>query len=85
MIVSCIIEAFGEDIIGNLSILGKDIGNFPGFEIDPTATFEFTEVVFVDEFFRDVGEADTFILKTIKRSSQVNKFHTKGENLAPCS
>ena len=81
MIVSCSVEVFGEDIVGNISILGKAIDTFPNFEIDPTVLCKITEVIFVDEFFRDVGEEETYIFTTIERISQVKKNYVEGDKL----
>ena len=61
--------------------MGKAIYTFTDFEIDPTVPCTVMEVVLVGEFFRDAGEADTCIFKTIKRSSQVKVFHVKGDKL----
>ena len=65
LILSCSMEACGEEIVGKFFRLGKDIDIFTDLEIDPTATCKFMEVVFVDEFIRDAGESDTCILPTI--------------------
>ena len=85
VILSCSVDAFCEYIIGKLSILGKTIDNFPNFEIYPPPLYKITEVVFVDEFFRDVGEADTCIFTMIKRISEVKVFYVEGEKLVPLS
>ena len=78
MIVSCSIEEFGEETVGEISRLGKAIDTFTDFKINPTITRKVTEVVVIDEFFRDVGESDTCIFTTIERSSQ--DFFSKVKN-----
>ena len=77
MIVSCRVEACTEEIVGELSRLGKSIDTFPNFKIDPPVLCVIPEVVFVDKSSRDVGEADTCISTTIERSSQVNFLHQR--------
>ena len=81
VIVSCSVEACGEEIVGKLSILGKVIDTFTNFKIDPPVLCKTPEVVFVDELFRDVGEADMCIFTTIKRSAQVKVSYVKSEKI----
>ena len=81
VIVSCSVELFGEEIVGKLSRLGKVIDTFTNFKIDPPVLCKTPEVVFVDELFRDVGEADMCIFTTIKRSAQVKVSYVKSEKI----
>ncbi len=55
----CFIESFSEEagtkkIIGQDTSLGKPITAFPNFKIDPAFAVTATEVVFHEEFVRDV-------------------------------
>jgi hypothetical protein len=55
----CFIESFSEEagtkkIIGQDTSLGKSITALPNFKIDPAVTVTDTEVVFCEEFVRDV-------------------------------
>ena len=85
VIVSCSVEYFSEEIVGELYKLVKAIENFPNFEIDPTVLCETTEVVSVNKFFKDTGESDMCIFTTIERSSQVKVFYVKGNKLGASS
>ena len=85
VIVSCSVEAFGDEIVCKISRLGKAIDTFPNFEIDPNVLCKTMEVVLVDELFRDVGEVDTCIFATIERSDQVKVFYVEGEKLGTLS
>ena len=85
MIASHSLEAFGEEIVGKISRLGKAIDTFPNFEIDPPVLCKIMEVVFVDKLFKDVGEADKCIFTTVERSDQVKAFYVKGDKLGDSS
>ena len=74
MIVSRSVEVCGEGIVGDISILYNAIDTFLNFKIYPPVLCEISEVVFVDEFFRGVGEAETCIFTTIERSAQVKNY-----------
>ncbi len=57
--VGCFIESFSEEartkkIIGQDTSLGKPITALPNFKVDPAFTVTATEVVFREEFVRDV-------------------------------
>ena len=79
VIVYRIIKTCGEEIVRELSRLGKAIETYHNFKTDPPVSCKILEFVFVDEFFRDVGESDTCIFKRIKRSAQVKVLDAEGE------
>ena len=85
VIVYRIIKTCGEEIVRELSRLGKAIETYHNFKTDPPVSCKILEFVFVDEFFRDVGEVYTCIFATIERSDQVKVFYVEGEKLGTLS
>ena len=51
-------EAGSKKVIGKDAGLGKSITALANFKIDPAVSVATNKVVFIDEFFRDVGKLD---------------------------
>jgi hypothetical protein len=80
---SCFIEPLGnktspQKIIGKDASLGKTITSLTNFEVYPTIAVPTSEVVFLDEFIRDVGELDAHIFGIWHRSVKVEVLEING-------
>jgi hypothetical protein len=80
---SCFIEPLGnktspQKIIGKDASLGKTITSLTNFEVFPTIAVPTSEVVFLDEFIRDVGELDAHIFGIWHRSVKVEVLEING-------
>ena len=71
MVVAVFVEAFGEEVVGELARLGKAVDTFANFEIDPSTAGFVGEFVFLDKFIRNIGKADAHIFVAVERVVQV--------------
>ena len=62
--------------------MGKAITTLANFEVDPAIAVTTSEVVFLDEFIRDVGELDAHILRIRHRSVKVEVLEINGAKLS---
>jgi hypothetical protein len=58
--------------------LGKPIAALPNFKIDPAFAVTATEVVFCEEFVRDVRDLDADVFKIGHGSVQIEVFDVNG-------
>jgi hypothetical protein len=85
---SSFIETLGnktslKKIIGKDASLGKTITTLMNFEVDPAIAVPTSEVVFLDEFLRDVRELDAHIFGIGHRSIKVEVLQVNGAE--PCA
>ena len=71
LVVTGFLEVCGEEVAGELARLGKYIDTFSNFEIDPAIMGFVCEVVFLENFIRNVGKADARIFVAVRRGVQV--------------
>ena len=57
LVVAGIIEALGEEIIGDLSRLWKVVDAFAYLKLHPTVWSKLVEIVFENKFLRDIQKA----------------------------
>ena len=55
MVVPLGVEAYGEEVLGELTSLGQAVDNFEDFEVDPLFSSMRLKGVFEDEVFWGVG------------------------------
>ena len=67
LLVAVFVEAFGEEVVGELVSLGKAIDTFVNLEVYPAITGFVVEVVFLEKFTGDIGKADTHIVIAVER------------------
>ncbi len=67
-------EAGSKKVIGKDAGLGKSITALANFKIDPAVSVATNKVVFIDEFFRDVGELDAYIFGIRHGRVQIDVF-----------
>ncbi len=65
-------------VIGKDARLGKSITALANFKIDPAILVATNKVVFIDEFFRDVGELDAYIFGIRHGRVQIEVFEFDG-------
>ncbi len=71
-------EAGLKKVIGKDAGLGKSITALANFKIDPVVLVATHKVVFIDEFFRDVGELDAYIFGIGHGHVQIEVFEVDG-------
>ena len=64
-IVTGFVEAFAEKIICQFSSLWQEVASVKIFEIDPSIAVLLSEVVFVNEYLRDIQDLDANIIRTL--------------------
>lgn len=85
---SSFVEAFGnktstKKVIGQDASLGEAITTLTNFEVDPAIAVPPNEIVFFDEFIRDIGELDANIFGIGHRSIEVEVLQVDGTE--PCA
>jgi hypothetical protein len=71
-------EVESKKVNGKDAKLGKSITALANFEIDPAILVATNKVVFIDEFFRDVGELDAYIFRIGHGRVQIEVFEADG-------
>jgi hypothetical protein len=85
---SSFVEAFGDkagskEIISKDTSLGKTVAALANFKVDPAIAVPTNEVVFLDEFFWDVGKLDANVFWFWHRGVQIEVFEVNGAE--PCT
>ncbi len=80
---SSFIEALSNEVgpkkvIGKDAGLGKSVTALTNFKIDPAVSVATIKVVFIDEFFRDVGKLDVYIFGIGHGHVQIEVFEVNG-------
>ena len=79
LVVASDAETFLKELVGQDSGLRKSINATTNFKVDPAVANTVGEVVFCDEFFGDVGEADADIFGSIERSTEIEVADVKND------
>ena len=64
-------KAFAEEIFSKFYRLREAVDTLAYFEVNPTITTVFGEVVFIDKVLGNVNEFDSDVLRAVKRSFKV--------------
>jgi hypothetical protein len=85
---SSFVEVFGDkagskEIISKDASLGKTVAALANFKVDPAIAVPTNEVVFLDEFFWDVGELDANVFWFWHRGVQIEVLEVNGAE--PCT
>jgi hypothetical protein len=78
-------EAGSKKVIGKDDGLGKSVTALANFKIDPAVLVTTNKVVFIDEFFRDVGELDAYIFGIGHGRVQIEVFEGNGAEVSTFS
>ena len=81
LVLTVLVEALGEEVVGKLARLREAINAFSDFEVNPTFMHKLGEIVFANEFFRDIGKTEARIFETIKRGAQGKVRNVEGSKL----
>ena len=65
--------------------MGKAVDTTVDFEIDPTISEIFKEIIFVDKVLRDVGELDAEIFRAVERGLEIEVVNVKRDKLGAFS
>ena len=79
MIVASGVQTLFEETVGKDSGLGQTINAATNFKVDPAVADALGEVIFCDEFFGNVGEADADVFGTIERSAEIEVTDVEGD------
>ena len=71
MVVSSSIEALGNEVVVELSILQKAVDAFAYLELYPPFTHKVVEIIIENKFLWDIRQANTRVFTTIEGGSQV--------------
>jgi hypothetical protein len=71
-------KAGSKKVIGKDAGLGKSVTALANFKIDSAVLVATNKVVFIDEFFRDVGELDVYIFRIGHGRVQIEVFEVNG-------
>ena len=58
--------------------MGKSVTSLANFKVDPAISISAQEIVFLDEFVRDIRELDANIFWIMHRSVQIEVFKING-------
>ena len=73
VVVFCF-KAFAEEVVGQDARLWKAVASAADFEVDPAISVPSLEVVFVNEFGRDVRDLDSGIIGVLHWCVQIEVF-----------
>ena len=78
LVVAGSIEALGEEIIDKLARLRKAVDNFVYLELHPNVASKLVEIVFENEFLRDIRKSNMCVFAEIKGGDHVEVGNVKG-------
>ena len=77
MVVSVFTKSGGEEVVGQFSGLFEAVEAFVDLEVNPVAVCKSGEVIFINEFLRDVGKFDPDVFRSAKRRAEVEVFYVE--------
>ena len=82
-VVSLCFREFAEEVVSQDARLWQAITSAADFKVDPAVSITSLEVVFFDEFRRDVGDFDADIFRVLHWCVQVEVLEVNGDE--PCT
>ena len=77
LVVAVFFEAFGKEVVGEISILGEAIDTFVNLKVDPAIVVFIGEVLFLGKFIGNISKAYVHIFIAVDIGVEVEVSDTK--------